>query len=665
MFMRSVRIVSQRAGLRPACCVLMLMCLLATIGSAQDTTATDSTKPASVVVDSLYVPLRDHGRVAVIPLAPFTDMAKSDIRKIQYYSLPEIITQSTAWMPMSAGGLGQANSVSIAGAMPVDIAVSENGRSLVDAWSGTMNLEQLAPEAYERAELLVGTDAVALGATMSTVALNLQDVRHNAGNAFSKLWYHQSGGDYIAADVELTQNVAPNLNVMLGVRRAGAYGKYARTSYDVWNLRGAVRWTIGAQTDLSLNYHSSSLSTDLWGGINTKYSTQFDNEGTALPVYASLRDETRRHDLTLTFTQLLARDTSSVITAVVYSTINAMRRLRDSTLFTTSTDTLTNYSVHSHTEGAFLRYEQRIALLTLRLGASADYTNLENNPYTRSLDNVSTSAFGHATLRLTDALDMKLAARLSSQFGVFMNGGGAGVVWRADSATRITADASTAERAPTPAEGLGLLPERSGLFLLEYARTVAPSGVRPTVRSTTFRLGLFARITDNPLLTTARTDTNGVPITTRTINGSTSNVYGGYVHALFRLWELDVEPVVRVYQSQTQGSGDDRYPTASGSLSVSYTYRIGSNWVVIGARAGMFTSMRGLQYVPITWTYITPQTTQGTISNGIDAWLVANLGNASVRLSFENIFGQPYYSVATAPFLQQNIRLSVTWSFFD
>jgi len=582
-------------------------------------------------------------------------MSKRDIRKIQYYSLPEIITSSTPWMPMSAGGLGQHNSVSIAGALPVDISMSENGRQLVDAWSGTMHLEQLAPEAYDRAELLIGTDAVALGATMSTVAMNLQDVQHNTGSPFSKLWYHQAGGDYIAADVELTQNVAPNLNVMVGVRRAGAFGRYARTGYDVWNVRSAVRWTISSRSTLSLNYHLSSLNTDLWGGINSKYSTQFDNEGTAQPVYSALRDETRRHDLTLTYTQLLAEDTSSVLIATAYGTLSAMLRLRDSTAMT----------INSHTEGATVRLEQRLAFLTLRIGASADYTLLSESRYARAVDNVSTSAFGHATFRIHQDLDVKASARLTSQYGVFMNGGGAGVVWRADSMTTVTADASTSQRAPTPSEGRGLLPERTGLVFLDFAQRIAPTGQRPTVRPTTFSLGLFARITDNPLITTAVLDTTNVPTSTTTINGTTSNVYGGYAHALFRLWELDVEPIARLYTTQLQGVADERLPTISGSISVSYTYRIGSNWVVLGVRGGMLSSMRGLQHVPLTWTYVQPTSQQGTISNGLDAWLVANLGNANVRLSFENIFGQPFYTVATAPFMQQNIRLSVTWSFFE
>jgi hypothetical protein len=641
---RFIRTITQRAGLRPACCVLIL--LGATfIGRAQDSTS----------VDTLYTPLASHGRLGIIPLRPFTDITKRDVRKIQYYSLPEIVTTATPWMPMSAGGLGQHNSMSIAGAMPVDIAVSENGRSLVDVWSGTMHLEQLAPEGFDRAELYLGTDAVALSATMSTVALNLQDVQHNTGSPFSKLWYHQAGGDYIAADMELTQNVAPNVNVMFGVRRAGANGRYARTKYDVWNIRSAVRWSISSMSTVSLNYHASSLSTDLWGGINANTNTQFDNEGVAQPVYAALRDDSRRHDLTLTFTQLLASDTSSVLTATAYGTLNAMNRMWDSS----------GYTLHSHTEGATVRLEQRLSILTLRVGASADYTLLSDNPIARSIDNVSTSAFGHATLRLQPALDLKASARITSQYGVFMNGGGAGIVWRADSATTVTADASTAQRAPTPTEGPGLLPERSGLLFLDFAQRIAPHGPRPTVRPTTFSMGLYARITDNPLITSAIVDTAGIPVATKTINGSTSNVYGGYVHALFRLWELDVEPIARISTSQLQGSADDRFPIVSGSLSLSYTYRVGSNWVVLGVRGGLLSSMRGLQHVPVTWTYIQPTVQQGTISNGLDAWLVANLGNANVRLSFENIFGQPFYTVAMAPFMQQNIRLSVTWSFFE
>jgi hypothetical protein len=40
------------------------------------------------------------------------------------------------------------------------------------------------------------------------------------------MWYTQGGGDLIAADVSMAQNVAPGVNVNVGVRRSGAYGRF-------------------------------------------------------------------------------------------------------------------------------------------------------------------------------------------------------------------------------------------------------------------------------------------------------------------------------------------------------------------------------------------------------------------------------------------------------
>ena len=75
--------------------------------------------------------------------------------------------------------------------------------------------------------------------------------------------------------------------------------------------------------------------------------------------------------------------------------------------------------------------------------------------------------------------------------------------------------------------------------------------------------------------------------------------------------------------------------------------------------------MASQQYVPTTATYTTPVGRQGFVNNGLDVYLTAILGNASIRVSYENMLAERWYTVAVAPEIIRDIRISVTWSFFD
>jgi hypothetical protein len=57
--------------------------------------------------------------------------------------------------------------------------------------------------------------------------------------------------------------------------------------------------------------------------------------------------------------------------------------------------------------------------------------------------------------------------------------------------------------------------------------------------------------------------------------------------------------------------------------------------------------------------------TQALTTNGVDAYVSATVGNADIRLAFENVLGVPWFSVAGYPEISRNFRLSVHWSFFD
>ncbi|MCX6140382.1 MAG: TonB-dependent receptor, partial [Candidatus Kapabacteria bacterium] len=222
-----------------------------------------------VVPDSLPLPWIGMGRLPGSDEEVDVQITKSGLRKLQYGQLAEALYRGTHWTPLSHGGFGQNDGLSVMGGLNVDLGVSINGRPLSEPWSGTYQLVQAQPAGMERIEILTGTDAVGLAPSMTLSAMNMQSMIHNSATPYTALWYHQGGGDIVAMDASFSQNVAENLNVTLGVRRSGANGRYVNTQFDIWNIRAGIRWTLSARSHLSVSYELASLNTGLWGGLRT------------------------------------------------------------------------------------------------------------------------------------------------------------------------------------------------------------------------------------------------------------------------------------------------------------------------------------------------------------------------------------------------------------
>lgn len=633
----------QQAGLVPACLLFMLVNVSLAHAMADSTTVQNQ--------DSTHRPLTTLGRIGDDLLA----IGKDRIRVVQYRSLPELLARSTTALPRSLGGFGQHNAISFMGEDPSAQLYSMHGRRLMEPWSGALHLEQITPEGLERIEVAHGTDAIGLGAGMSLHAINLQQIVYNTATPITRMWYTQGGGELIAGDVTLSQNVAPGFNATLGIRRSGAVGRYDRTDFDVWNLRAALRWTPSDRTHMLVSYDLASLNTDLWGGVQD--SVQADiSETTSLPVYAALRDESRRHDVQMTATQILSDDRASQVTGSVYLSLTDMLRQRDSTLRVDDADPGSWLTMHGRMLGAQVRYQQRLGIVNVRTGASVDVLTNDATVYANKIDDVQYQAWGHAVFAFSSTMDLRAAGRIASMFGKVLPGGGAAFRWRPVDGWQVHVDASFASRAPTAAEGLGLDPERHVLLL---------GGMNVMVQDLDLHIDVFHRTIDDVLRSLPTPNAEGRTVATTTVNGGTRRILGMTAMASARWWNLRFDPVVRVMRSDLDGTDDERLPLFSGQLSVAYVYDTGVNSVRFGATIGVLSEHTPSGYVPLTWSTVPGGRRQPLVTNGLDLHLTALVGNASVRLAWENVIGTPWYTVSGYPEIARNVRLSVNWSFFD
>lgn len=652
----------QRAGIRPACCVFMVIALAQPWCSpvwGQTLPGTDSTAmkdsaflQRDIHVDSTRVPWRLLGAVTRNANERSVDLTKKDRREYQYQSMADLLIRSTPYQRLSHGGMGQHSTLSIFGGYDRDIVVSTNGRSLYDPWSGSYHLMQSAPERAERVEVLTGIYAVGLAPSMTVSAVNIQDVVHSTPRPFTSLWYAQGGGDVIAADVELSQDVAPGLNATIGIRRSGGRGRYQQTDFDVWNASALFRYTVTEKDHLQLSYSLASVNTDLWGGVRTTQPLSLYREETTPTVFSGLRDETRRHDLTATYVRFLNSDTTRTITVQAFTSITSLRRFRDNSLFLSPQDSLGTQVTRGGYGGALIRTDHQWTNVHLRLGASIDYRDVAASVYTDSLSIIEPQVFGLATLSLSSTLRLLGAARIQHGLNAPRWAGGIGLELRPTPHSLIRADLSRIERLPSPADGIGRDSEKHMLALLTYSS-----------HSDDFNINLqaFYRRIELPLVTrTDRTSSQTIR-STLTFNAEHPRiVYGGMASLRWEGSWLEVQPVVRWH-----GGNTSEFPVVSAEVSAAFVYHAGPSYAKLGLRGMVMTTASFRQFVPLTWTYTDPVTPQSMVGNGLDVFLTAHLGNADVRVSYENVLLSRWYTASVMPEIVQDLRLSVTWSFLD
>jgi hypothetical protein len=596
--------------------VVMLLCAATTAGAqvltrdslkVADSLAADSIRARTA--ETFYKPLAVHGRFASIDTAIGTHIHKSAFQHVQFTGLPEILSRTTPWLPLQNGGLGQHNAIFLASALPREQSWSVNARPMTDAWSGQFHAEQLAPESFERIEVVTGTDAVGLAPNVSTVGVNMQEALYNTAPLFMRMWYSQGVGDYIAGDAAFAQNVAPNLNISLGVRRAGARGEYARTGFDVWNVRLGARWFPTSRSTYSLNYALSSLNTQLWGGLDTALTTDLSDEASAVPVYYALEDQTRRHDVTLGWTQVLGEDSSSVLYTSAWFTSADLRRI----------DTVEIGVRHARTAGATSRFEQRLGAALLRVAALAQWTDADQTPWSTTLQGLHAAARGHLSIPL-GSLTLRAAAHVAQQ----------------DDSTRI---------------GIG------GALDIPLG-----DGMSGSIDASVAAGSLLGQLSFK--LLSGSTAIDAAAWMRRSTDDIESALYGMHASLRWNTGGFTVAPLVRIMAS-TPSTTDPEWPLLSGHIDVYYTYAVNRSYVSLGARGTLISPMRGPTFDPWSWSYATSTYVQEWRPAVLDLWLSAMLGNAALRVSWENLLGRAVWTTAVAPSLQQNFRLTVSWSFFD
>ena len=622
--------------------------------TSDDSATVNKTAPVDSI---LHKPLDKHGAFCLLSADPYKKIEKQDLLFMDYSEFSDILAEKIPAYPLNLGYFGQYNHFSIFGAMPSDISFRFNGRPLDDMLYQTVNLSELEPEAYENIEVFTGSDAVIFSDNASGAFINLQEIRYDTKYPYTKLWYSQAGYDFLAADIIFSQNFTKDMNFNFGIRRQTGKGMFENNTLDGWNVRGGIRWNPTDLLSISLVENFTNHCTGLNGGINYDKSDDLYDPIVAEVYYTKLNDRVWSHDITLSGSLLMGEDSSSALSGSAYFSYNNWEKYRSEDIRLGDYDSIGSINFLSRDYGISLKYEQNfLDFFTLRVGGDINNNFLEGSLYSDEADAVKLGVFAHGTMNLTHNLKISGGMRISQFNGkTLISAGEKAVVKISDFI--LTADFSRSQRMPSAAEGFDLKEEEHLLALTE---------IKWYKDLTNISIAVFARNINSPIINELIFNEADLPINTISNNGTSKQIFGANteINTVF-FKNINLSLFAQVYKSNTDEKEDKRFPLLYAGGTCFYEMKFGASILRLGTTIYVISGKKGMQFVPQKRVYVDYQYQSNFNFNGVEVFARAKLGDAYVKVAYQNALDRGYFFVPIYPQIDANFRLSFSWAFMN
>ncbi len=633
--------------------IFLIFILLSNILLSKEQTADSS------IVDSNYsiAPMREFGKISLLnTTAKFRSINKESLPYTNYVEFADLLEANLPIYPLNLGQYGANNGFYSFGAYPNNTAVNFNGRSITDRSFFNFNINQIAPEYFENAEIFIGSSAVINQDNASGMLINLQEIRYNTKYPYTKLWYAQAGSLYLASDGIYSQNIHPKLNFTFGFRSQSYDGNYANSQYDSWNVRTGVRFNPTEKTSISLTEIFTKYSINNNGGINMDTSEFMNDPITSITNFYSFQTNVFRNDLTLKMTSILADDSSSAINSSLYYSNSNWSNYRDSTMYNNVDDTLREAGYNEYYLGVNTSYEQKLLnTFSLRGGFDAMYFN--TNSYKLSAGNQGSklSLFAELSTAVSDNISAYTGLRFTSYESMQYTSFGGRLTY-SDSTFKVFTDLSYSEALPNDFQ-LNLKNKEKHLLGLVDGKY--------KFDDFTILFNAYYRNTNNPIYYTAIKKDN-------TLIGSAVNqadkrmAFGGTLALMAELYENFNIKIWNMSQYSEMNSEDEEImPAFYSGIDLSYTMHFNKSFVTFGSDIIIIGKNKSLQYVPVNRTYISSGSYSELSTNGINLYALAKLGRAFVKVNYNNTLSSQYYYTSYYPMQTANLRISIHWEFID
>lgn len=613
----------------------------------------DSTK----TTDSISVsPSKFHGKL--LNIIPYKTINKTDLKSINYTALSDIINFTLPTYSRNLGFFGQYNNFGYLGSIKSNNLLI-NGVNQQNHTFNNINLEIYSPEIAENIDIFVGSDASILS-NKGDMLINIQEAKFNTKRPFSRLWFQDAVSDFISIDGLIAQNLDSNSNVFFGFKTQNSAGIFPNTWIHSWNIRTGYRLNFDTLSSLSILYIFNNHGLGLNGGVDFDLSATPYSAIGAVPLFSNLNERTFRNQLLITYSDY----NSSFLNfnSNLYFTHNSIDRQIPNRFL--DTDQSNKENLNSFDFGFINKFELKLfENLTLNNGADLIYTKGQPTYFIREVDELRFNLFTSVHYQIFDKLSLSGGLRLFKEYTTLTNFG-AKLKYQISTNETLTFDISNNHNSNDRYTFDVTNTEQNSTVFIQYDNN-----------DSTFIFSVnsyFRQITNAPLL---RFEDNNL-ILSRYLN---QDVVGGFVQLSTILsnntfFEKDIFEVNFKINLQKELATDNQNQNSNFqqltplywfTVSPTFTIIIQKSIVKFGADFTMFDKKGGFSYMPLTHSNIESSITEGITNNGIDIFANARLGNATVKLTFQNLLNSEYFQVPLYPNLGRNLRFSVFWSFFD
>jgi len=354
--------------------------------------------------------------------------------------------------------------------------------------------------------------------------------------------------------------------------------------------------------------------------------------------------------LTLSITRQLNDDSNSVVSGNIYVS-NSNWELESIPYYKMDMiDSLGNEKSMSRYYGANVSLEHELfKSFTLKAGADAYMVDMEKSFYHDSLEAKSLAGYALGKIDLFDLFSISGGVRIRNYYNKTVLSEGLKLNIKIDEINSLMFDLSISEKMPSPVEGFHLENEKNTLLLTEYSFKW---------NNTDIKLGASYRITNKPIeyfYEHALYFCN---------NGSDRNIFSFYATLEQKFLKNIVVNAMIINNNQIENNTQIIYPSFA-KLSMFYEIHSGRSILRLGVAGKLVTAFYGETFLPQYRSYMTYDTENEPMFDGLKVFTSAKLGNAYVKVSLENILGSGFYTVPIYPYYGRNFRLSFSWSFLD
>ncbi len=573
---------------------------------------------------------------------------KSNIQRINYSTLYDILNTINELFGMSLGINGHNNNFLSFGAIDNNVELGFNGRNITNYYNGKYNLENYSPEFFERIEILKGSDAAILSSRPNNTFLNIQEIIYNTKIPFTRLWYAQEGGSFISADGIFSQNFSDGWNFTFGFKKMDDRLDFDNMSTDYWNLRFILRYNIDSTSSLSISDNFTNNKVVTSGGSDPVNSFDIYSPINSVPYYSRIQLRNLRHDLNVTYTNKMDffRITN---TTYLVSDINerALPRFDDA-------DTLGNTSNSETQIGNRINLDFTSDNIDFKVGSNINTFSSNGTNFFAAYSGVNWNLYSRAELKLDKATQLSGGINYGNDSKNNIIGFGSRIEHLLEDKSYLYLDHSFISK-----NGLvfsdNLVNEKTNLFIAGInLESINLEGYYRIVNSAIF----------NRLLNDYFTEQYNIG-DYQAFGGSASYSDLVLTNLFSATDKIDLNVQTRVNLIIGNNELEKYYPLFTFNAGLNYLLMINKSELNIGFRAGLLDSKTAPRYIPISNSYITTTANVGIQTTGLNIYSIMKLGNAFVKIEWENLLDANYYNVAFYPERGQIVKLSVAWSFFD